>query len=962
MTLDSNRGIALTGAGTISTTFTLTYGGIMAGASTLTKLGTGTLVLSGVNTYAGITTLTAGVIRVQSNAALGTTAGGTTVASGAAIEIDGTGLLVAEPITSLIGTGVGAAGALRNLANANTWSGNITMALASRINSDAGTLTISGAIAGAFGLTVGGFGDTTIGGVIGTVAGTLTKDGTGTLTLSAVNTYSGVTTISTGTLKLGIANAIGVSSAMTIAAPATFDLNGFSDAIGSLAGSGGVTNGAAGASTLTSGGNNTSTTYSGVASDGVGTLALTKAGTLILTLSGINTYSGGTTFNAGTVSIGAESNLGTAPGSATPGQLTFNGGTLLVTANFALNGNRGIALTGAGTISTTFVVTYGGIIAGAGTLTKLGTGTLTLTGVNTYAGATFVNAGLLSIAADSGLGTAPGSATPGQLSLNTGTLVTSATFTLNANRGTTTTGSGQFSPMTGTTLTYGGIIAGGGSISMGGVGTLVLSGVNTYTGGTSFGAGILSVGADSALGAAPGGLSFVLGTLLASATFTLNATRPVGLASPSSISVDPGVTLTFGGVISGSGNLTKLGTGTLVLTGVNTNTGLTTITAGTISIAADSGLGTAPGGATPGKLTLSWGGVLLATSSFTLASTRGIALSGTASISTNASVTVTYGGIIAGTNAFQKLGPGTLILSGVNTYSGATTIAGGILSIAANSGLGTPPGGAVAGYLTFTGGTLQTTASFTLSANRGIALSVVGGGTFDVASGTTLVYAGIATSGGNLTKTSTGTLDLGGATASIGGVTISAGTIVAPTAGSFTVAGDWTNNASSSALTAGTGTIILNGSSPQSVGGPRSGPGRAPAAAHPASPAHRTSDAPSPPGRRPAGPTAGRRPGPVRRPAGLTATRRGCAPDRSRGLACAGPPPHSGARCTWRPRSCRRHPCRCTGSSADASGRVYGLGWHPGSASARRFQGLICSVPVIRVKLPARSVAARATP
>ena len=91
-------------AGNASTTFagTLANG---SGTVALAKTGTGTLTLSGTNTYTGGTTVTTGVIRVQSNGALGTTAGGTTVASGAAIEIDGTGLVIAEPVTSLIGTG-----------------------------------------------------------------------------------------------------------------------------------------------------------------------------------------------------------------------------------------------------------------------------------------------------------------------------------------------------------------------------------------------------------------------------------------------------------------------------------------------------------------------------------------------------------------------------------------------------------------------------------------------------------------------------------------------------------------------------------------------------------------------------------------------------------------------------------------------------------------------------------------
>ncbi|MBI3745813.1 MAG: autotransporter-associated beta strand repeat-containing protein, partial [Chloroflexi bacterium] len=118
--------VVLSSAATVTGTNTLSIGGVIAGTGALTKTGTGTLTLSGTNTYTGVTTISAGIVRVQSAAALGTTAGGTTVASGAGIEIDGTGLAIGEPVTSLIGTGVSAAGALHNLAAANTWSGAIT--------------------------------------------------------------------------------------------------------------------------------------------------------------------------------------------------------------------------------------------------------------------------------------------------------------------------------------------------------------------------------------------------------------------------------------------------------------------------------------------------------------------------------------------------------------------------------------------------------------------------------------------------------------------------------------------------------------------------------------------------------------------------------------------------------------------------------------------------------------------
>src|SRR5439155_18584345 len=97
--------------------------------------------------------------------------------------------------------------------------------------------------------------------------GALAKAGTGTFTLSGVNTYTGATTINAGTLQLGVINAISSSSAVSLAntAGVILSLNGFSDSMGSLAG-GGSTGGnvTLGSGTLSVGSSNTSTTYSGI--------------------------------------------------------------------------------------------------------------------------------------------------------------------------------------------------------------------------------------------------------------------------------------------------------------------------------------------------------------------------------------------------------------------------------------------------------------------------------------------------------------------------------------------------------------------------------------------------------------------------------------------------------------------------------------------------------------------------
>ena len=86
---------------------------------TLTKAGTGTWILTGANTYTTATSITAGVLNARNATALGTTAGGVTVSSGAALELQG-GITIGAEALSITGTGVSSNGALRNISGTNT--------------------------------------------------------------------------------------------------------------------------------------------------------------------------------------------------------------------------------------------------------------------------------------------------------------------------------------------------------------------------------------------------------------------------------------------------------------------------------------------------------------------------------------------------------------------------------------------------------------------------------------------------------------------------------------------------------------------------------------------------------------------------------------------------------------------------------------------------------------------------
>jgi len=306
----------LSGTGTITNGgFTLTvtqaapqtYSGVMSGTGGLTKLGAAVLTLSGTNTYTGATTITAGGI---TTGAANVIADGSDVVDNAALVLGG-----AETIANLSGTGT-------------VTNGGFTLTV-----TQAAPQTYSGVMSG---------------------TGGLTKLGAAVLTLSGTNTYSGATTITAGGITTGAANVIADGSSVVVNAPLVL---GGGETIANLSGSSTITNGGF-TLTVTQAADQT---YSGVMS-GVG--GLTKAGAAALTLTGINTYTGATAVNAGTLSFNA-----------------INTGVSAVTVS-----NAATKLAGTGTIPGAVTMNAGTILAPGGTNGDL-VGTLTINGIVTFNGA-----------------------------------------------------------------------------------------------------------------------------------------------------------------------------------------------------------------------------------------------------------------------------------------------------------------------------------------------------------------------------------------------------------------------------------------------------------------------------------------------------------------------------------------------------------------------------------------------
>ncbi len=343
------------------------------------------------------------------------------------------------------------------------------------------------------------------------------------------------------------------------------------------------------------------------------------------------------------------------------------------------------------------------------------------------------------------------------------------TFTLMAPLADNTTPGAGFAGWDGRTLTKTG------------AGTLVLGEANTYTGETQIQAGTLALDttanaiAGSSAVTVDSGATLALLNGVAQTANNLSGTGNVNLGT-STLTANNTANTDFGGTLGGTGILLKAGSGTLVLSGNNgTFTGNTTVAGGELSVSADNNLG-----ATSSRLTLD-GGSLRNTAAMSSGRAVTIGTSG-GTLITDAGLTLS--GAVSGSGDLTKTGAGTLVLSSNNSsFTGNTTVAEGVLSVAADNNLG-----AASSKLTLDGGSLRNTVA--MSSSRAVTIGT-SGGTFITNAGLTL--SGAVSGNGTLTKDGSGTLRLEN-NASVGGVNVNSGSLeifgdnTLTSAGSFTMA------------------------------------------------------------------------------------------------------------------------------------------------------------------------------
>jgi fibronectin-binding autotransporter adhesin len=841
-------------------------GGSIAATGGLTMTGSGGVTLNNVNIYGGAATISGGTLTIGSGGSL----------TAAVIVVAAAGNLN-------VGNG-GALGSSTVLAdNGSVGFNSVSQTLASL--SGAGLLTLNGTT-----LTLGAMSFT---GSINGTGGVVYNLGSGTATLSGGNnTYSGDTVVNSGQLTLAssaaLLNSTLNSGGGTIGFSSSVASHAFT--LGGLGGGSGITlaDNAANPVALTVGNNNHSTTYSGSLNGTGGSLI--KIGNGSLTLAGANTYNGGTLVLGGTLALAngnALQNSTVTPGngiafSSAVSSAAFTFGGLSGGGNLNLANDAGspVSLSVGNNNGSTV---YSGALTGTGgSLTLLGSGGLTLTGVSNYGGGTTVSSGTLLLGGGALSAAGPvsvasaavfgGSGSAGTVTVNTGGALQGGY----GGAGTLTLGGLNFgSGSTLNVLNYANYLSsgssaavnvttGGGLSAVGGTGSVAINlggAVPTignftyhliqYSG--SFGTGGISA---FTLGTTPGGAraSYALandagyvdlvttndfpywtGTnpsnWLGGNNWMLNfagtATdflagdqvvfdnRAVNTAVNVNATVSPtsatfsgtnNFTLSGTGSIAGSASLAVQGPGSVTIDNSNSYTGGTTLSGGVLNVNNPAALGS-------GTLSIS-GGTLDNTSAaaiavnpaitqqwnggFTFLGTQNLDLgNGAITLSSSPTVNVAGGtlsveGSISGSNqTLTKSGAGTLVLAGANTFSGGTTLSGGVLDVNNPAALGS-------GTLTITGGTLDNTSAAAIAVNPAItqqwnggftflgtrnldlgngAVTLSGSPTVNVAGGTLSVEGSISGSNQLLSKSGAGTLVLVGANTYSGGTTISGGVL-----------------------------------------------------------------------------------------------------------------------------------------------------------------------------------------
>lgn len=219
--------------------------------------------------------------------------------------------------------------------------------------------------------------------------GMLTLTG-GLLRMSGNNTYSGGTLIAGGTLSISRDTNLGASAGQLIFS------GGLLQTVSNMTSARGVVMNTTANIQPASG---TTLTLSGSI---MGTGGLKMSGEGTLTLSGINTYTGGTEVANGTLAVNNDSNLG-----AVTGAVLLSGGSLQTTGN--MRSARSFALSNVAFFepATNTSLAISGVLSGSGGIFMMGNGTMSLTGANTFSGGTGVFSGTLAITGDSPLGTGP---------------------------------------------------------------------------------------------------------------------------------------------------------------------------------------------------------------------------------------------------------------------------------------------------------------------------------------------------------------------------------------------------------------------------------------------------------------------------------------------------------------------------------------------------------------------------